>query len=242
MLRNMAQRVWRTTSRPVKEVIETCATTRNEQLRRCGFSPSQWFLGKDSRQVGMLRDLDEQNNIATASQVIESPDFYEKVRLREQAAIAFHEEHAKDIWRRAIGGKSRPIRGPYQIGQLVYVFRRRARGLLSTRHGVWIGPGKVVGTESESGGPTPRVVWVSYNGYLYRCSPEGLRPVPEDEAEFRSLARSLAEGRLHPELEKAEHSVSSKSGQFVDLSKQHEPMEEDHELEEDLWEEPDDSE
>ena len=175
-----------------------------------------------------MRDLDEQHNIATASQIIESPDFYEKVRLREQAAIAFHEEHAKDIWRRAIGGRSRPIRGPYQVGQLVYVFRRRARGLLSTRHGVWIGPGKVVGTESESGGPTPRVVWVSYNGYLYRCSPEGLRPVPEDEAEFRSLARSLAEGRLHPELENAEQSVSSRSGQFADLTKEHEPMDEDH--------------
>ena len=242
VLRHMAQRVWRTTSRPAKEVIETCATTRNEQLRRCGFSPSQWFLGKDGRQVGMLRDLDEQHNIATASQIIESPDFYEKVRLREQAAIAFHEEHAKDIWRRAIGGRSRPIRGPYQVGQLVYVFRRRARGLLSTRHGVWIGPGKVVGTESESGGPTPRVVWVSYNGYLYRCSPEGLRPVPEDEAEFRSLARSLAEGRLHPELENAEQSVSSRSGQFADLTKEHEPMDEDHELEEDLWEEPNDPE
>jgi hypothetical protein len=42
--------------------------------------------------------------------------------------------------------------------------------------------------------------------------------VPEDEAEFRSLARSLSEGRLHPELEQAEQNVSSKSGQFEYLS------------------------
>ncbi|CAL1152848.1 unnamed protein product [Cladocopium goreaui] len=63
------------------------------------------------------------------------------------------------------------------------------------------------------------------------------RPAKEDEAEFRSLARSLAEGRLHPELENAEQSVSSRSGQFADLTKEHEPMDEDHELEEDLWEE-----
>ena len=82
----------------------------------------------------------------TASQVIADPDFYEKVRLREQVAIAFHEEHAKDVWRGAV--EVRPIKGPYQIGQLVYVFRKRARGLLSTRHGVWIGPGRVVGLES----------------------------------------------------------------------------------------------
>ena len=187
----------------------------------------------------MLRDLDEQNNIATASQIIADPDFYEKVRLREQAAIAFHEEHARDVWRRAVAGKSRPMKGPYQVGQLVYVFRKRARGLLSTRHGIWIGPGRVVGLESESGGPVPRIVWVSFNGYLYRCSAEGLRPVPEDEAEFRNLARSLAEGRLDPAVEQAEQNVSSKSGQFQDLVKENEPLEEDHELEDDLWEEPD---
>eukprot|EP00438_Fugacium_kawagutii_P033822 Skav235831 [mRNA] locus=scaffold1931:222076:230114:- [translate_table: standard] len=239
ILRNMAQRVWKTTSRSIKEVIETCATTRNEQLRRCGYSPSQWFLGKDSRHVGLLRDLDEQNNIATASRSTADPDFQDGIRLREQAAIAFHEEHAKDTWRRAIAGRARPIRGPYTVGQLVYVFRKRARGLLSTRHGIWIGPGRVVGIESESGGPVPRLVWVSFNGYLYRCSPEGLRPVPEDEAEFRSLARDLSEGRLHPELEQAEQSVTTKSGQYEDLTKDHEPQEEDHELEEDLWDEPD---
>ena len=238
ILRHMAQKVWKTTKRPAKEVIEMCASTRNEQLRRCGFSPSQWFLGQDSRQVGLLRDLDEQHNIATASQIIADPDFYEKVRLREQAAIAFHEEHAKDVWRRAVGGKVRPMKGPYQIGQLVYVFRKRARGLLSTRHGVWIGPGRVVGLESESGGPVPRVVWVSFNGYLYRCSPEGLRPIPEDEAEFRDLARSLSEGRLHPAIEQAEQSLSSKAGQYEDLIKENEPRPEDHDLEDDLWDEP----
>ena len=152
ILRNMAQKVWRTTNRSVEETIEMCATTRNEQLRRCGFSPSQWFLGQDSRQVGMLRDLEQQNNITTASRYLADPDFHDKVRLREQAAVAFHEEHARDIWRRAVAGRARPIRGPYQVGQLVYVFRCRARGLLSTRHGVWIGPGRVVGIESGKRG------------------------------------------------------------------------------------------
>ena len=191
VLRNMAQKVWKTTRRPAREVIETCSSVRNEQLRRCGFSPAQWFLGQDSRHVGMLMDLDEQQNIAVASQIIEDPDFYAKVRLREAACEAFHKEHAKDIWRRALAGRNRPMRGPYCAGQLVYIFRRTARGLLSTRHGVWLGPGRVIGTESSKNSPIPRIVWVSFNGYLYRCSPEGLRPVPEDEAEFRRLARSF---------------------------------------------------
>ena len=54
ILRNMARKIWRTTSRSVEETIEMCATTRNEQLRRCGLSPSHFFLGQDSRQGGML--------------------------------------------------------------------------------------------------------------------------------------------------------------------------------------------
>ena len=33
ILRHMAQKVWKTTKRPAKEVIEMCASTRNEQLR-----------------------------------------------------------------------------------------------------------------------------------------------------------------------------------------------------------------
>ena len=54
------------------------------------------------------------------------------------------------------------------MGQGVYVFRKTARGLLSTRHGVWLGPGKVVGTESfQAGSPILRVIWVVVNGFMF---------------------------------------------------------------------------
>ena len=62
----------------------------------------------------------------------------------------------------------------------------RGRGLLSTRHGVWLGPGRIIGTESLTNSPIPRLIWVSFSGILYRCSPETLRPLPEDEALFSS--------------------------------------------------------
>ena len=120
------------------------------------------------------------------------PLFASKIRLREEAAKAFHEEHAKDVWRRAVAYRHRPMRGPYVQGQLVYMFRAAGRGQLSTRHGKWLGPAKVIGVESSSNSPIPRLVWTSYNGYLYRCRPEGLHPMSEDETEFRALARELA--------------------------------------------------
>ena len=78
-----------------------------------------------------------------------------------------------------------------------------------------------------------------FNGYLYRCSSEGLRLVPKDEAECKNLARSLAEGRLDPAVEQAEQNASSKLGQFQDLVKNNKFLEKDYELEDDIWEEPD---
>ena len=73
---------------------------------------------------------------------------------------------------------------------------------MSTRHGVWLGPGKVVGTESfREDSPVPRVIWVVMNGFTYKCSPECLRPVADDEVMFRQLAQQYSAGNLPEELE-----------------------------------------
>eukprot|EP00435_Cladocopium_sp_Y103_P016594 s2147_g4.t1 len=239
ILRGMAQRVWAagSTASP-EETIDMCATIRNEQLRKHGFAPVQWFLGREPRHAGSLADVDQQMNPATQSQVLADPSFAASLHLRELAAKAFLEEHAKDVWRRAIAGRNRPMRGPYVQGQLVYMFRRRGRGLLSTRHGAWLGPGRVIGTESSTNSPIPRVIWVSYNGILYRCSPEALRPLPEDEALFRKLSKNLAAGALDDEVERAEVKLKGNFVQYIDLVPS-KPDEIDMELDEDLQAEPD---
>ena len=59
ILRNMARRVWKTSPRPAEEVIEACASIRNDQLRKAGYSPSQWFLGREPRQAGALSNVEE---------------------------------------------------------------------------------------------------------------------------------------------------------------------------------------
>lgn len=238
VLRSMAQKVWRNHSdASPTEVIELCATMRNEQLRKHGFSPVQWFLGREPRHAGSLADVDEQNNPVTQSQIMQDPSFYEHMKRRDTAAQSFIEEHAKDAWRRAVAGRNRPMRGPYAQGQLVYMFRRQGKGMLQTRHGSWIGPGKIIGMESSTNSVTPRLVWVSYNGFLYRCSPEGLRPLPQDEEAFRSLSKQLALGQLSPDMQRAEDGLKAKHGQYVDLVPDV-PMEEDTELDEDMKEEP----
>ena len=214
----MAKRVWRTTSRPAKEVIETCASVRNQHLRRHGFSSAQWFLGREPRVPASLSDLTERDNIATQDAVLSEPDFHAKMQCRQLAAHAFIEAHAHETWRKAIKGRNRPLRGPYIVGQSVYVFRRGARGLLSTRHGVWHGPGKIVGTEGyRQDSPIPRVLWVVINGLMYKCSPECLRPIVEDELAFKQLARQYHTGVLPAELEVPSRYMGP-GGHYVDLT------------------------
>ena len=98
---------------------------------------------------------------------------------------------------------------------------------------------RVIGTESSTGNFIPRIVWVAWNGYLYKCPPEALRPVPEDESEFRRLAKELAEGRLRPDAESAKQSLADRAGQFQDVTEER-PQDDDYELKDDVDDEPDD--
>ena len=227
ILRRMAQRVWRTAERPPHEVIESCAGVRNEQLKRHGFSSAQWFLGREPRVPGSLADVTEQGNAAVQDAVHSEQDFAQKMQVRLNAAEAFMEAHAHTTWTRAIRGRTRPLRGPYVVGQSVYVFRKTSRHLLSTRHGTWLGPGRVVGTESyRDNSPVARVIWVVVNGFMYKCSPECLRPVPEDEVAFRQVAQEYCSGRLPDELEQMTPARGGPAGRFFDLTGSP-PLEED---------------
>ena len=219
ILRLMAQRVWRTSDRPPAEVIESCSSVRNEQLKRHGFSSAQWFLGREPRVPGSLSDITERQNLAVQDAVHSEQDFAQKMQVRQQAAEAFLQAHAHNTWSRAIRGRNRPIRGPYVVGQSVYVFRKQGKGQFATRHGSWLGPGRVVGTESfREDSPVPRVIWVVVNGFMYKCSPECLRPVVEDEVVFKQLAQEFYAGHLPDELEQATPARRGPAGRFFDLT------------------------
>ena len=240
-LRKNIQSIRSVTSRLVLSRIQSDRRGVRKQLK-------EWLgvqAPKLDKPVGLIEVFAGKGNLSRVHEEV-NQDGSEKLGLdhgqdftkvlREEAAKAFLEEHSKDIWRRAIASRSRPIRGPYVAGQLVYMFRRQGKGMLQTRRGVWIGPGRIIGTESESSGPVPRLVWVSFNGFLYRCSPEGLRPLPEDEMLFKKLSRELSEGRVSSDIERAEDQLSSKRGQFgqfVDLLPDV-PEEADFELSEDV--------
>lgn len=60
-----------------------------------GFSPSQWFLGRESKHPGLLRDNGEQSNLASQGHVLSEQNFAERALVQEDAAKAFIEEHAE---------------------------------------------------------------------------------------------------------------------------------------------------
>ena len=149
----------------------------------------------------LLQILDEQNNPVTQSQVMADPKYAAQVMLREQACQAFLEEHAQEAWRRAIAGRNRPMCGPYVPGQLVYMFRRRGRGQLSTstRHGVWLGPGRIVASESSTNGVIPRLIsgfiqWLSLQVLTRRSSTNARRWAQVSRAHQRAVSWPNASG------------------------------------------------
>ena len=62
----------------------------------------------------------------------------------------------------------------------------------------------------------PRVIWVVINGFMYKCSPESLRPVTEDEGVcvFKELAQQLHSGALPDELESVTPARGGPAGRF----------------------------
>ena len=86
-----------------------------------------------------------------------------------------------------------------------------------------------MGTEGYSEhSPIPRVIWVVVNGFMYKCSPESLRPITEDEVAFQHMAQECSSGHLPAELEQTDPSRGGPAGRYFDLTGDP-PQEEDFE-------------
>ena len=76
-----------------------------------------------------------------------------QVALRDAARKAYVEVHSDDRMRRALLARSRPMRGPWPPGSLVYFFRKQRP--VKGQHpaiGRWHGVCRVIGHDLPSGG------------------------------------------------------------------------------------------
>jgi hypothetical protein len=103
----------------------------------------------------------------------EGNKFQEMMSRRESARIAFVKADHSAAVRKAIHARSRPDRMTFNVGDMV-MYWRAGKGV---EDGAWHGPAKILMTEGNN------LVWISHLTRLYRCAPEHVRRLSEDEAQ-----------------------------------------------------------
>ena len=96
------------------------------------------------------------------------------MRMRKAAAHAFVEADSAASLRRAIETGPRPMED-YQIGEMVYFFRKGADKARKFSPGFWCGPAKIVMVDQ------PSTIWVAYQSTLVKASPERIRRASDEE-------------------------------------------------------------
>ena len=92
--------------------------------------------------------------------------------------MAATETEANAKIRKSLIGRSRPVRGNYVPGDLVYCWRA-GNGVLEAQ-GHWLGPARVIGVEGGN-------VWVSHRATAIKCAKEQLRMASPAEREMREM-------------------------------------------------------
>ena len=95
------------------EAIETAAAivcqAKNSMLRRGGFSPMQWVLGRSLRAPGSLTEEGEADRLQVHEAALDPRSQFSRVQaLRTTAQQAFIQEDADAHVRRGMLGRSRP--------------------------------------------------------------------------------------------------------------------------------------
>eukprot|EP00435_Cladocopium_sp_Y103_P039387 s1919_g10.t1 len=157
--------------------IMTSLTTwaKNTMIRRCGASPCQWVYGKQPKIPTAL--LSEPDSVEAKSMLDQSEAFLQLEMVRHEAMKQFMDYEFNQALRKAMLRKSRPYRGPLEIGQKVAYFRHRAQ-LDGEGTAEGYRQGLIIGLDP---GPTGSVWLRNHRGRIVQASREQIRSVEGDE-------------------------------------------------------------
>lgn len=206
----------------VEEICDQVTFAVNTLPRVDGFSPHQHVFGKEAGIPGSLELRDEKVVESSALKAGETM-YVKRQEIRKAAQKAYIEAHEEDRVRRAVNHQTRPTRGPYAPGDLVYFWRMWPR----EKKACWHGPGTVIGYHDGNS-----KIWVAKGTKMYKCSPEQLKRVSQEQ---ESLIRMLPEDLLS--VRKLMHERGS--GNYIDLSTREKPpvLENSHDMNENDGEE-----
>ncbi|CAE7785104.1 unnamed protein product [Symbiodinium sp. KB8] len=183
----------------VQELIDQINTAVNSVSRKDGYSPHQHVFGKDVRIPGMITS--DADPVISSSLAQGESVFERRMNMRTAARKAFLDADGDARIRKAMEHRSRPERGPFEEGQLVYFWRRNR---FENRHH-WHGPAVVIGKNGRS------KVWVAKGTKVYRCCPEQLRRLSPDQ---EAMVKLLPEDMVH-----VHDNVSARgAGNYHDIS------------------------
>ena len=190
-------------------------SAKNNLVRKSGFSPSQWVLGKSIRLPTDLTEDSEAVRLGALSLSMNpSNQFYLKTKLRFAAREAFMQVSNSEALKRAELRKVKPSRGPFDVGRYVFYFDAS-----DTVPGpaCWRGVARVIGKEGT------HTVWIAHRGIILAVSPEHLAFADDHEVQNWSVVGS--------EVELLDTQPAAGGNTFVDLRQQPKPSRDGYEPE-----------
>lgn len=127
----------------------------NNHIRKNGFTPYQYMLGRSPRVPGSLTAVMEDGvlNLPAHDRILHNEPARRAESVRLAASKAFFELDSDEAARRALTARTRPLRQPYVEGQVVYWFRAQGTRTMSKRlqqETGWHGPALVLKQEGHS--------------------------------------------------------------------------------------------
>ena len=181
----------------IRELIDIVTMMKNRLTHRSGYSAVHRALGYTPTMPGNLMSED-QDNVAHASALqIGDVCLQRQARMREAAGRAFFSAECADAIARAITSGHRRIE-KFEIGQKIFFWSVGVHGKVAhpnsasrkPNHMFWHGPARVVAVQN------PHTVYVTYQGRLFKTSPEQCRFCSSDEdASSSDMIQQLCQAR-----------------------------------------------
>ena len=122
------------TSLEFEEALTQAFTAKNALSRVKGYSPEQAVLGISRKLPGSLTSQADVGSMTMAEgEGLASDRFRASLELRASARKAFIDADNSSSLRRALLRRSRPLRGPFEVGDWVLYWRRKGANLRRER-------------------------------------------------------------------------------------------------------------
>ena len=163
----------------------------NDGMKKGGFAPSQWVLGRYPNRPGTLYDEDTALDLGIVSdQVDPNAAFALQNRIRTACRKAFAEHDCSRRVKASILRKSAPLQKEYAVGDLISFKRKQGA---HTPDQMWSTPTRIIGFDG------PKVAWGLCEGVPVCVATDKIRPCTAAESlAYHYINRTDANLRFDP--------------------------------------------